>query len=150
MNQQIQMQIEKELKEVRAKDIMSRFAITVKGSDTLSSAAHLMIRFKVSGLPVVSAEGKIIGIITATDLFRLMGEKASSRKISSEKSDLIRDHMTGEVYTIEEDTSLFDIIALMHGKNIHTLPVLKMGDICGIIGRRDVLYTYYKVLDKYQ
>jgi len=60
MNQQIQMQIEKELKEVRAKDIMSRFAITVKGSDTLSSAAHLMIRFKVSGLPVVSAEGKII------------------------------------------------------------------------------------------
>ena len=45
MNQQMQMQIEKELKEVRAKDIMSRFAITVKGSDTLSSAAHLMIRF---------------------------------------------------------------------------------------------------------
>ena len=127
---------------------MSRFAITTKESDALVAAAHLIMRFKISGLPVISNEGTVVGVITATDLFDLMGNDVSQgdgqTEAFSEKL-LVRDLMTKHVFTVQENTSLFDIIALMHEKNVHTLPVLNAGAIVGVIGRRDVLHAYYKM-----
>ena len=64
--------LEDKLKAIKAIDLMSRFAITVQEDETVTSLAHLMMRFKISGAPVVSKGGEICGIVTATDLFNLM------------------------------------------------------------------------------
>ena len=60
----------------------------------------------------------------------------------------VKQVMTERVTTIEADTSLIDIIHIMHGKNIHTLPVVTAGEIKGVVGRRDVFHRYYKLLSK--
>ncbi len=137
---------------IKARDIMSKFAITAKEDMGLMNAAHLMMRFKVSGLPVLSNAGKLIGIITATDLFRVMGEglKTSGPESCCEtgSSMKIKSVMTCEVLTVTRETLFVDIIRLMFDKNIHTLPVVENGEIVGIIGRRDVLNTYYNLCDK--
>ena len=59
------------LKQIKAKDIMTEDVITVKKDDTLTDVARLMITRRISGFPVIEND-KIIGIITANDLFLVM------------------------------------------------------------------------------
>ena len=136
----------KAVHEIVARDIMSRFAITIFEDEPLLNAAHLMMRFKISGMPVVARSGEIKGIITATDLFRIMGEIVTKKLESGLEVDaniMVKNVMTKSVSTIHEETSLIDAIILMWAKKIHTLPVVEDGKITGIIGRRDLLNAFY-------
>lgn len=141
--------MEQKLKSIKAMEIMSRFAITIKESETVMNLAHLMMRFKISGVPVITKNGEICGIVTATDLFNLM---KSAVKDMEGKADLknypdmpISTLMTRNVVTITEETTLYDIIKIMCEKNIHTLPVMVLSkqEIIGVIGRRDILNAFY-------
>ncbi|MGQ9515805.1 MAG: CBS domain-containing protein [Anaerolineae bacterium] len=58
------------LTRITVKDVMTSDVITVRESNTLEEAARLMVRHKIGGLPVVDDAGKLIGIITETDLFK--------------------------------------------------------------------------------
>lgn len=51
---------------------MSANPITVYEADTLGRAAELMLEHKIGGLPVISARGELVGVITESDLFRLL------------------------------------------------------------------------------
>ncbi len=133
--------------EVTAADIMSKFPVTIKENTPLAAAAELMMRFKISGMPVLSLSGALTGIITATDLFRVMGEqegKAPSGTASFAEDVNITEVMARRVETINKETTLREIIRLMFNKNIHTIPVVEGGELIGIVGRRDVLNAYYR------
>ncbi|HBR15421.1 MAG TPA: hypothetical protein DD723_07760 [Candidatus Omnitrophica bacterium] len=141
--------IEDKLKSIKAMEIMSRFAITIKENETVTNLSHLMMRFKISGVPVLNKNGEICGIVTSTDLFNLM------KKIVKNMEDGINPEnyldiqigafMTKDVVTITEETTLYDIVKIMCTKNIHTLPVMVMSkkEIIGVIGRRDILNAFY-------
>lgn len=58
-------------RELEVGDVMTRDPLTIERDDTLEAAAQLMLRRKVSGLPVV-AGGRVVGIITESDLFRAL------------------------------------------------------------------------------
>ena len=141
--------MEQKLRSVKAKDIMSRFAITIKESETVMNLAHLMMRFKISGVPVTDKNGAICGITTATDLFNLMKNVVrdidkgdGSNNYPDMKVDAL---MTKDVVTITEETSLYEIMKIMCERNIHTLPVMVLSkkEIIGVIGRRDILNAFY-------
>jgi len=142
-------EIEQRLKKIKAVDIMSKFAITAKEDDTISSLAHLMMRFKISGVPVMSKSGKVSGIVTATDLFNLMKSVTNNiekgESIENFNNLFVRDFMSSEVVSITEDTTLYEMMKIMCSKNIHTLPVmvLEKNEIIGVIGRRDILNACY-------
>jgi CBS domain-containing protein len=131
--------------QVKAKDIMSKFAITVEENASLTEAAHLLMRFKISGMPVVSESGDLVGVITATDLFNIMGKTADDFSLPEDLSN-VKKVMTKDVLTIDTEVTLLDIIHIMHDKNIHTLPVVGDGEIKGVVGRRDVFNKYYKLI----
>ena len=59
------------LDQLTAKDFMTPNPITIAPDDTIAQAARLMVEHKVGGLPVVK-NGRLIGIITETDLCRLL------------------------------------------------------------------------------
>ena len=141
--------VEAKLKAVKAKDIMSRFAITIKENETVINLAHLMMRFKISGVPVVTKNGEICGIVTATDLFNLMKgvvKKMEAGTSSEDYPDMpVSGLMIKDVVTITEETTLYDIMKIMCERNIHTLPVMVLSkkEIIGVIGRRDILNAFY-------
>ena len=141
--------VEAKLKAVKAKEIMSRFAITIKENETVTNLAHLMMRFKISGVPVVSKNGEICGIVTATDLFNLMKNVFKNMDDGKNVEDYpdmqVGGFMTKDVVTITEETSLYDIMKIMCERNIHTLPVMVVSrkEIIGVIGRRDILNAFY-------
>lgn len=60
------------LAKLKVGKIMTRNPITIYANDTLGEAAWLMLTKKVSGLPVVDSKHRVIGIITESDIFRLV------------------------------------------------------------------------------
>ncbi|WP_083246465.1 CBS domain-containing protein [Mesorhizobium sp. SEMIA 3007] len=55
---------------MRASDIMTMGATTVRPDTTIEHAARVMLEHRISGLPVVNAQGKLLGIVTERDLLR--------------------------------------------------------------------------------
>jgi acetoin utilization protein AcuB len=60
------------ISELKIKDIMVRNPLSILPNATLAEAAQLMLDNKISGLPVVDSSGKVIGIITESDIFRMV------------------------------------------------------------------------------
>jgi acetoin utilization protein AcuB len=58
------------LAELQVKDIMTRDPVTVTPDDTVERAAQLMLENTISGLPVVDDQGRVVGILTQSDVFR--------------------------------------------------------------------------------
>ncbi|MFZ2087088.1 MAG: CBS and ACT domain-containing protein [Desulfobaccales bacterium] len=58
------------LAELQVKDIMTRDPVTVSPEDTVERAAQVMLENTISGLPVVDEAGKVVGILTQSDVFR--------------------------------------------------------------------------------
>lgn len=52
--------------------VMSRNVLTVQADTSILDAAEMMLEHKISGLPVVGKDGKLVGIITESDIFRLL------------------------------------------------------------------------------
>lgn len=65
-------EIHARLAQVRAASVMTRRLVTVNQDATIGQAAELMLNHAISGLPVVNEAGKLVGIITESDIFRLV------------------------------------------------------------------------------
>src|SRR6266849_1878958 len=126
---------------MRAHQIMTRPVITVTPDTTIVEAANTMLQRHFSGLPVVDAAGKLIGIVSEGDFTR-RGEIGTERKrgrflrfiLGSGKSatDFVHEHgrkvaeiMTPEPLTITEDTPLEEIVQLMEKNHVKRLPVTR-------------------------
>jgi acetoin utilization protein AcuB len=59
---------------IRIREIMTREVITTTPDTPIEDAANLMVTHKIGGLPVVDGKGKVVGIITETDIFRTFVE----------------------------------------------------------------------------
>ena len=60
------------LSEIKVKDIMTKDPITLRETDSVEKAAVIMLENKISGLPVVDERGQVIGIITQSDIFKVL------------------------------------------------------------------------------
>jgi len=140
---------------MRAHQIMTRPVISVTPDTTIVEAANIMLRKHVSGLPVVDATGKLVGIISEGDFIR-RSEIGTQRKRGKflkfilgpgkAASDFVLEHgrkvaeiMTPEPLTIGEDTALEEIVALMERNNVKRLPVTRADNVVGIVTRANLL-----------
>lgn len=58
--------------QILVSDIMTRDVLTITPDEPIINAARVMLEHKVSGLPVVEDSGKLIGIVTESDIFRML------------------------------------------------------------------------------
>ena len=140
---------------MRAHQIMTRPVISVTPETTIVDAANTMLQKHVSGLPVVDAAGKLVGIISEGDFIR-RSEIGTQRKRGrflrfilgpgQEAVDFVREHgrkiaeiMTPEPVTVGEDTSLEEIVRLMEKNHVKRLPVTRGDKIVGIVSRSNLL-----------
>lgn len=144
---------QKEFSEVLVADIMTEYVEVVNKKMLISQVAHLMLRERVSGYPVVNDDGSMAGIVTLTDLFVLLdniadeveNEKFQGRdvnfhdKVVEHREKAVSEIMSGDVFSISPNTSVSEIVTLAAKKHIHTFPVVKDGKLIGIIGRHDIL-----------
>ena len=137
---------------IRAKDIMSENVIVIRPDLIVRQVAHLMMRDRVSGFPVVAQEGQVVGIITMTDLFAMINRTAIGnhvdqfyKKLPLFKTLTVAEVMSQKVITIDPETPLPEIIRILVDQNVHTFPVVESQKIIGIVSRHDILnaiFTY--------
>jgi len=143
-----------EKKQLVAGDIMTEHVVFAKKETPIRKLAHLMLFDRISGVPVVDQDGKLCGMVTATDLFNVLGELVLDHDFGS-YADLFKDKiitvgeiMTKDVVTFVKTTSIEEIIRTSVYKNIHTFPIVCDDKIVGIIGKRDILNIGFSVVSK--
>ena len=143
-------EFEKRLNSLKAKDMMTKSVISVRKDMSLADFSEMILTKRISGATVMDDSGKVVGIITATDLFMLMYmlksgdvEENGRHGVCNPTVDFA---MSREVITVNEATALSEIITIMREHNIHTLPVMEGGKLVGVIGRRDITKHFYSIV----
>jgi CBS domain-containing protein len=138
-----------------AHQIMSRHVVTVGADASVAEAVAIMLGHHVSGLPVVDAAGRLVGIVSEGDFIR-RAEIGTERKrgrwltflagADRVALDFARSHgrkigeiMTRNPVTIAEDTSLADIAEIMEAHHVKRLPVMRGHSLVGMVTSADFL-----------
>lgn len=140
---------------MRAKEIMTRDVIAVTTATTLKELARIVSIHRINGVPVLDEKGNLEGVITQTDLLRIlrhicfwdeMGEERSpmlsvKESLTREKDKaVVGTKMTKLVHTVKEDDEVDHVLRLMCRYDIHTIPVVNAnGKLVGIIGATDIV-----------
>lgn len=125
------------LESIKVKDIMTPEVHTMDAGATVAQAIDTMFKLKHLGYPVME-NGKMVGIVTLTDVSRLPPEARSATPV--------RDVMTRKVITLKPDDDAFEALQKLSTNKIGRLVVVEGDRIAGIISRTDVL----KALELYE
>jgi CBS domain-containing protein len=142
---------------MRAYQIMTRRVITVSPETSIIDAADIMLRNHVSGLPVVAAAGRLVGIISDGDFIRraeigterkrgrwlrlLVGPGQVASDFVHGRGRKVGEIMTPDPVTIAEDSPLAKTVQIMEKYHIKRLPVLRGDQLVGIVTRSDILHA---------
>ena len=140
---------------MRAHQIMTRAVVTVTPDSTILEAADTMLKHHVSGLPVVDAAGKLVGIVSEGDFIRrseIGTQKKRSRWLKflmgTDATQYVREHgrkvsevMTRDPLTIAEEATLEEIVNAMEANGIKRMPVMRDGKLVGIVSRANLLHA---------
>jgi len=113
-------------------DIMTDRFVAVGPDATIDQAISLLLEHRVSGLPVVDADGKLLGLISELDIIDLVYE-------ADIEASIVGDHMTWDVRVLDAEASLDDAARLFCTQNVRRFPVVSEGRLVGIISRRDLI-----------
>ena len=112
-----------------ARDIMTSNVCTIRPEASAQEAAQLLSQKRISGLPVVNPDGKIIGIVTEADIISKVNQGGL----------LVADIMSHEVIAVDEETSVSEIASLLTQRRIKRVPVVQKGKLVGIVSRADIV-----------
>lgn len=139
---------------MKARDIMTTNVVTVSPETDIAEAVRLMLERQISGVPVIDNSGRLAGILTEGDLMR-RAELVTGRQswwinpMSSPEQEAkayvkahglkVKDVMTKEVVTIDEQEPLDRIAMVLEERGIKRTPVMRNGKIIGIVSRANLL-----------
>ena len=142
------------------RDVMTRDVITFLPKMPLHDVASKLIRARISGAPVVTADGTIVGVVSEADiLVKEQGREAISHRrlagvrgeSAATKAALLKlaatdagEAMTTPAITIEGRATIAEAARLMTRHRINRLPVVDNGKLVGIVTRADLVRTFVK------
>lgn len=119
-------------------DIMSSPVYVIKTDEPVSHARKLMLRHRIGALPVLN-EGKMVGIVTKSDISNRLSQAEPLWRRRPIDQIPIKMLMTETVITIYPEASITQAATLMLENGIHNVPVVKNGNIVGILTRTDFM-----------
>lgn len=136
------------------KDVMTTSVVSVPPDTTVREIAKLLLKRGISAVPVLDADGKLLGIVSEGDLLR-RAETGTERQPSwwltliggaDTVHDYIRSHgtlaadvMTREVISVNETATLASVATLLEKHRIKRVPVMRDGKVVGIVSRANLL-----------
>lgn len=118
---------------MRVRDAMSEGVVTVAPDHPASTAADLVTRLNLTGLPVVDGESRVHGVITERDLIRALQRDDDLHHTT------VAAIMQARPLFVEPDTAIDTAVELMEEWQIRRLPVCRDGRLVGVISRGDTL-----------
>jgi acetoin utilization protein AcuB len=129
---------------------MSRHPVTIRPDTSLHDALRIMRESKVRRLPVLSQEGKLVGIVLEKELLYASPSPATTLSVY-EMNYLIgkikvEDLMTRDVITVEEDCPLEEAARIMVDNRVGGLPVMRGDQLVGMITESDLFKIFLELL----
>lgn len=144
----------------KAKEIMTVDVITVTLETSVTDLARLLAAHNIGGAPVVDGSGRLIGVVTESDLIDqnkkihiptvvaildslifLERPDKMEKDIRKFAGSTVADIYSKNPLTVDEETPLDELATIMAEKGIHTLPVMRGAQLVGIIGKGDIIKT---------
>jgi CBS domain-containing protein len=143
-----------------AGDIMTTRVITLAPDTDIVQAANILMENRINGAPVIDSGGRLQGILCQSDLVAqqkkvplptvftlldgyipLTSSKQLEKQVRKIAALTVSEAMTPNPVTVQPDTTIETVAALMVDSRLHTLPVMENEKLVGIIGKVDVLRT---------
>ena len=140
---------------MRAIDVMVRDVVTVRPDTDVAEAIKLLAEHDVSALPVLDVEGNLVGVLSEADLIHraeigtekqrpwwleaVTGGSTLAEEFAKSHGKKVEEVMTDGVISVSEETPLSEIAALFERKRIKRVPVVKDGNLVGIVSRSNLI-----------
>jgi acetoin utilization protein AcuB len=128
---------------------MTRNPLTTRPDTTVTEALEVMRREKVRRLPVVDRKGRLVAIVAEKDLLYASPSPATSLSVWEINTLLARltvaEVMKKQVITVTEDVFLEDAARIMADNKIGSLPVVRHGNLVGIITETDLFKVFVEL-----
>ncbi len=140
---------------MRASDVMTTEVKTVTPTTSVAEIVKLLISNRISAVPVLSASGKLVGMVSEADLLHRAETGTEARRPwwldlftdpAARAEAFLKAHgrtaedvMTRDVQVIAPDTPLGDVAELMEERRVKRLPVVDQGELVGIVARADLI-----------
>ena len=118
-------------------DIMTRRLILFNPNQSIHEVMKTFIKHRISGGPVVSKAGELVGIISEADCMKEISESRYFNMPILDKS--VGHFMTKKVDTIESSMNVFDAAAKFSKSSRRRYPVLDKGSLVGQVSRKDIV-----------
>jgi CBS-domain-containing membrane protein len=142
---------------VTAEQIMTKSVIAVRPETPLIETARLMSDAGISGVPVISDDNSVIGVISEKDFLRRMGDNSSgsfmaviAQCLSSKECEVMsiraktaKDIMTAPAITARLNHTISELSRMLSDNHINRLPVADpKGGLLGIVSRGDIVNSF--------
>lgn len=140
---------------MKARNVMVSPVVTVKPSASVKEAAKLLLQRRISAVPVVDDQGKVVGIVSEGDLLHrveagterqrswwlleMTGDETLAAEYVKAHARKVADVMTSPVKTATPDTPLHEVATLMERNAIKRVPIVKDGQLVGIVSRANLV-----------
>jgi CBS domain-containing protein len=141
---------------MKAQDVMVSPVITVSENSTVRDLAKLLLTNRISAVPVVDSDGKMVGIVSDADLMHrsesgterpsswwlslISGERALAAEYVQSHALKVEDVMATNVETARPDTPLVEIADIFEEKHIKRVPIVSdAGELVGIVSRANIV-----------
>ena len=141
---------------MHAADIMTQNVVSVRSDTEVSEIADLLLKHRISAVPVVNDDNQIIGLVSEGDLMRRIEANTDDRhswwladvfSTRDTTAEYIKTHgrkaadvMTRKVRTVSEDTTLAEIAGMLEKHHIKRVPVTRDNQLVGIVSRANLLH----------
>jgi len=143
---------------MKAADVMTRDVVSVRPEVGVREIALTMLERRISGLPVVDAERRVLGVVSEGDLIRrpeldtdrpragwlglFLSEDDRAREFVKSHGLKAQEVMTRPALCVAPETPLAEVVALMERQRVKRLPVVRDGRLAGIVTRADLLRAF--------
>ncbi len=121
------------LDDILVSEVMTAKPYTIRFTRSIKAAAHAMLRYRISGLPVVDEEDRLVGIITKTDIARAYAERYHGKA-------LVKDYMRTRVTVVKPNHTVYYVVEALSNDEDSKVLVVDNGKLLGIIAASDLAY----------
>ncbi len=128
---------------MKVKELMTKNVLSVKKNISIRKLVKLLGEHSITGAPVVDDDGKLIGIVSSTDVIRAIDHlirvhiSIDEQQENKGKYNWVDGIMTSKVITVSEEDDVREVFHTLVERKIHRVPVVRDGKPVGIISSLD-------------
>ena len=139
---------------MKVSDLMTKDVVTVSPETSVRDAAALLVEHRISGVPVVTPKGEVVGVLSEADILVKAGGSTSRSRLlgwlldpdigleDKIRAETVSEAMSSPPVVVTPTRSVHEAARLMVSETVNRLPVVDGGNLVGILTRADVVRAF--------